>query len=80
MRSGDKRSGAPPASGAIARRSDTHASLALGVIWFRRCRERSRMRRQYAALLAVMGERGLNDMGVRRSDIEYELNKPFWEA
>lgn len=63
-----------------ARRSDTHAPLALGAIWFRRWRERSRMRRQYAALLVVMGERGLNDVAVCWSHVEYEINKPFWEA
>lgn len=43
-------------------------------------RDRSRMRRQVMAMLAVMSERDLNDMAVSWSDIEYEINKPFWEA
>lgn len=36
------------------------------------------MRRQLAAMLAVMSERDLNDMTVCWSDIENEINKPFW--
>lgn len=57
-----------------------HAIFALPAIWFRRMRDRSRMRRQVMAMLAVMSERDLNDMAVSWSDIEYEINKPFWEA
>lgn len=61
-----------------ARRWTMRATLAQALIWFRRWRERSRMRRQLAAMLAVMSERDLNDMTVCWSDIENEINKPFW--
>lgn len=55
-----------------------HAIVARAAIWFRRARERSRMRRQAVAMLAVMSERDLNDMAVSWSDIMNEINKPFW--
>ena len=37
-------------------------------------RERSRVRRQ----LTAMSERDFNDMGVSWSQIDYEINTPFW--
>lgn len=37
-------------------------------------RERSRVRRQ----LAAMSECDLGDIGVSWSQIDYEINKPFW--
>lgn len=41
-------------------------------------RERSRRRRQLAAVFAAMSERDFNDLCVPFSSIEYEANKPFW--
>jgi uncharacterized protein YjiS (DUF1127 family) len=46
--------------------------FALVRIW----RERQRTRRQ----LAIMSERDLEDIGICRSDIVYEIAKPFWQA
>jgi uncharacterized protein YjiS (DUF1127 family) len=40
--------------------------------WRRRYRER--------AQLAVLDERMLRDIGVNRSDVLREVNKPFWRA
>jgi uncharacterized protein YjiS (DUF1127 family) len=39
-------------------------------------RERGRARRQ----LAVMSDRELQDIGICRSEIAYEIGKPFWRA
>jgi len=46
--------------------------FALVRIW----RERQRTRRQ----LAIMSERDLQDIGICRSEIAYEIAKPFWQA
>jgi uncharacterized protein YjiS (DUF1127 family) len=46
--------------------------FALVRVW----RERQRIRCQ----LAAMSERELQDMGVCRSEIAYEIGKPFWRA
>jgi uncharacterized protein YjiS (DUF1127 family) len=39
-------------------------------------RERQRQRRE----LAQWTERDMHDVGISRSDIAYELEKPFWRA
>lgn len=31
-------------------------------------------------LLRELGDRELSDMGISRSEAEYEINKPFWAA
>ncbi len=44
---------------------------------FARCR---RERRRTRCQLAAMSERELQDMGICRSEIAYEIGKPFWRA
>jgi uncharacterized protein YjiS (DUF1127 family) len=73
-----RRSAAPPispsrhrssrATAAVATRAV--AALALLRLWRRRARER--------ALLATLDERMLRDICVERSDVEREINQPFW--
>ena len=46
--------------------------FALARVW----RERQRIRRQ----LGVMSERELQDVGICRSEIAFEIAKPFWRA
>jgi uncharacterized protein YjiS (DUF1127 family) len=63
------------------RQSQNPASFALVVIeiilaFVRVWRERRRSRRQ----LAAMSERELQDIGICRSDIAFEIGKPFWRA
>jgi len=53
------------------------STLAIGrsiLMTFQSWRERSRVRRQ----LAAMNERELQDMGICRADIADEIGRPFW--
>lgn len=40
-------------------------------VWWLRARERNR--------LARLDERMLQDIGVVRADVQWEINKPFWQ-
>jgi uncharacterized protein YjiS (DUF1127 family) len=72
------RSSAPPMSPSRRRSSRATAAVAARVVaalallrlWRRRARER--------ALLATLDERMLRDIGVEPSDVEREINRPFW--
>jgi uncharacterized protein YjiS (DUF1127 family) len=44
--------------------------------WFRRWHHRYRIRHD----LALWSERELRDIGLSRSDIACEIEKPFWRA
>lgn len=73
----------PVAKGPVARSSPVHATTRRMPImsWVERIsmtlalwRERARYRREFAR----MSERELSDIGVSRSQIAGEINKPFW--
>jgi uncharacterized protein YjiS (DUF1127 family) len=48
-----------------------HAVLKL-MVWQERARERRR--------LATLDDHMLRDIGLSRSQVEYEISKPFWQA
>jgi uncharacterized protein YjiS (DUF1127 family) len=64
---------APPSSG---RGSFVLAVIAVVLAFILVWRERRRGRRE----LAVMSERELLDIGIYRSDIANEIDKPFWRS
>ncbi|HJQ59311.1 MAG TPA: DUF1127 domain-containing protein [Vineibacter sp.] len=54
----------PPAS------TTWHSAFDVVRLWLRRSRER--------AELARFSERDLRDIGITVSDVQWEINKPFW--
>ncbi len=45
-------------------------------VWFHRARSRARDR----AALALLTDRDFRDIGTNRSEVVYELAKPFWRG
>ena len=72
----------PTCSRRIAPLSSHHAArprlAGLGALaaWARRCAERVRQRRA----LARLDDRLLRDVGLSRTDVQWELARPFWRS